>query len=191
MYKYDSRDPLRHIRYQICDECMINPALLLCSNHMIALCQSCYSRHYNCVAYGHHVQIINRFPQQHHNNNNNYGANDHCNGNYHEHGMLQMIICNGNNSCEILSAMGCESCLKADADSFCPQHNKFLCYNCDIKIHLPDAVPPHMRCQLCVTCKRLSPTFLVGTYHFILPPTHPAAVAKETYTPAPHPAAFE
>ncbi|CAF2152705.1 unnamed protein product [Brassica rapa subsp. narinosa] len=217
--RHCERDAAGHIRYQICDECMINPALLLCSNHMIVLCQSCYSRHYNCVAYGHHVQIINRFPQQHHNNDNNYGGNDHCNGNYHEHGngndhehenwkdhdhehknhvgdnerrkgMLQMI-CNGNNSCEILSAMGCESCLKADADSFCPQHNKFLCYNCDIKIHLPDAVPPHMRCQLCVTCKRLSPTFLVGTYHFILPPTHPAAVAKETYTPAPHPAAFE
>ncbi|CDY24529.1 BnaA01g22330D [Brassica napus] len=115
---------------------------------------------------------------------------NHVGDNERRKGMLQMI-CNGNNSCEILSAMGCESCLKADADSFCPQHNKFLCYNCDIKIHLPDAVPPHMRCQLCVTCKRLSPTFLVGTYHFILPPTHPAAVAKETYTPAPHPAAFE
>ncbi|CAF2075694.1 unnamed protein product [Brassica oleracea] len=85
--RHCERDAAGHIRYQICDECMINPALLLCSNHMIVLCQSCYSRHYNCVAYGHHVQIINRFPQQHHNNNNKS-----CNGNDHEHDCMSIRI---------------------------------------------------------------------------------------------------
>ncbi|KAG2317143.1 hypothetical protein Bca4012_068032 [Brassica carinata] len=204
-------DAAGHIRYQICDECMNNPALLLCSDHMIALCQSCYSRHYNCVASGHHIQIINRFPQQHHNNNNSCNGNDlgsvndhehgNGNGNDHEHknhvgdnqrgkGLFQMS-CNGNNSCEILSAMDCESCLKSDAVTYCPLHNKLLCYYCDIKIHLPEPVPPHMRCLLCVTCKRLSPTFLVGMFRFVSPPTLPVAAANETYTPAPHPASSE
>ncbi|CAN7073510.1 unnamed protein product [Brassica oleracea var. botrytis] len=100
--------------------------------------------------------------------------------------MFQMS-CNENTDCEILSAMDCESCLKSDAVTYCPLHNKLLCYYCDIKIHLPEPVPPLLELEI----ERLSPTFIVGTYRLILPPTFPAAVAKETYTPAPHHAASE
>lgn len=180
-------DAAGHIRYQICDECMINPALLLCSDHMMVLCQSCYSHDYNCVAYGHHTQIINRFPRQDHNNKNKNKKYQHNHDDDHEQhqvgdnerrkGMFEMS-CKGNNNCEGgMSAMDCESCLVSNAVIYCPQHNKLLCDDCDRMIHLPEAVLPHLRCQLCVTCKRLSRTFLVKTSYFILPPIPPAAAA--------------
>ncbi|WZZ27872.1 hypothetical protein YC2023_011273 [Brassica napus] len=83
-----------------------------------------------------------------------------CNGNDHEHehkdhvgdkerrkGMFQMS-CNENTDCEILSAMDCESCLKSDAVTYCPLHNKLLCYYCDIKIHLPEPVPPLLELEI-------------------------------------------
>ncbi|WZZ27874.1 hypothetical protein YC2023_011275 [Brassica napus] len=61
--------------------------------------------------------------------------------------MFQMS-CNENTDCEILSAMNCESCLKSDAVTYCPLHNKLLCYYCDIKIHLPEPVPPLLELEI-------------------------------------------
>ncbi|EFH62975.1 hypothetical protein ARALYDRAFT_893712 [Arabidopsis lyrata subsp. lyrata] len=176
---------LGHLRYQLCDNCMVNPASLVCSIHMIILCLSCYVLHYNCVTFGHHIQPINNFPErvQFLENPQHYHGHEHD----HEHhvgdyqrreGMFQMS-CNGNNDCERwMFALECESCIASNAVVYCAQEDFFLCDNCDRVMHNHEVIPPHMRCKLCETCKRLSRNFLIGAYHFSLPPT-PLAVAAE------------
>lgn len=197
-------DAAGHIRYQICGCCRFNPGILFCSDHSIVLCQSCYSWLYNCVADGHHTQVINRY------NGNNY-EDDYSNGHEHPAGdnnrnkkRMFKMTCRGNNICEKrMSAMDCESCLASDAVLYCPQHNKLLCDNCDLMIHVPEADPPHLKCELCVNCKKLALTPLLKTCDFLKPskrlrlprrrlvnpPPHPTAAAEEVKTPAPHPAA--
>ncbi|CAH8256550.1 unnamed protein product [Arabidopsis lyrata] len=92
--------------------------------------------------------------------------------------MFQMS-CNGNNDCERwMFALECESCIASNAVVYCAQEDFFLCDNCDRVMHNHEVIPPHMRCKLCETCKRLSRNFLIGAYHFSLPPT-PLAVAAE------------
>ncbi|VVA94079.1 unnamed protein product [Arabis nemorensis] len=185
MQHYNERDGYfaGHVRYQLCEKCMINPAILLCCEHKINLCQSCYSLDYNCASYGHITRTINRFPQQHHDHNNIHHHEQehmpHLVGVQRREGMFAMR-CNGNNNCERwMFAMNCESCLASNVVVYCEVEDQLLCNNCDRMIHLPEAVPPHMRSVLCVTCKRVSRNFLIGANQFSLPPTPTLAAPEE------------
>ncbi|XP_010417969.1 PREDICTED: uncharacterized protein LOC104703626 [Camelina sativa] len=194
-----------HVRYQICDNCKRNPALLLCCDDEMALCQSCYSRYFKCTTLRHHIQILSCFPPPHHNTTNQHHEHAHMphvvqhSNHEHEHvaglghqhqrraGMFEMS-CNGNTNCERwMFAMRCESCLASDAVVYCRGHDKLMCHNCDRVFHLHEAVPPHLRCMLCGNCKRPSRYFLIGAagHQFTFPPTvHPPAAEEVSASPS-------
>ncbi|EFH62889.1 hypothetical protein ARALYDRAFT_338347 [Arabidopsis lyrata subsp. lyrata] len=197
-----------HVRYQLCDNCTINPSILLCYEDGKALCQSCYSTHYNCAPNGHHIQIVRRiqYPNnntQHHDhahmphvvdhNNNNNRQQHHQEHVQHEGGHQQRRAgmfersCHGDNNCERwMFAMGCELCLASSSNAvvYCSAHNKLLCDDCDRMTHIQEAtVPPHSRCKLCVNCKRPSSKFLIGGYHFNFPRVHPPAAEEIPASP--------
>ncbi|CAA7012771.1 unnamed protein product [Microthlaspi erraticum] len=174
---------VRHVRYQICDSCMNNPALLLCFDHRLSLCQSCYSQRYNCASYGHRNQILSSLPhqQQHHNNHNNQHPRPQHPEQEHRLGHNDQIrrlmfgpICVGDNDCERwMFAMDCEECKASNAVVYCYQHDSLLCDNCD-RVNHPFL--PHVRARLCVTCKRPSRFYHIGYVNvMIIPPYHPPA----------------